>query len=77
MVQNLYANELAKLEYNKIHACISACILYKPILSFKEQYARHTHCPKCGSLKYKQVGKIKVPMKVVHHFPIIPRLKQM
>ncbi len=44
---------------------------------YKGQYARHTHSPKCGSPRYKQVGKTKVHVKVVCHFPIIPRLKWM
>ncbi len=59
------------LEYNKIHACISRCVLYKG------QYVGHIQYPKCGSARYKQVGRTQVPMKVVRHFPIIPWLKRM
>jgi hypothetical protein len=54
------------LDYNKIHACIFGCILYKG------QYIEHTHCPKCGSARYKHMGRTQVLVKVVCHFPITP-----
>jgi hypothetical protein len=34
-------------------------------------------CPKCGLAQYKDVGQANVPNKVLQHFPLIPRLKQM
>jgi hypothetical protein len=59
------------LKYKQIHACIYGCILYRG------QYANCSHYPKCGKERYKQVGRTSIPMKVLHHFPMIPRLKCM
>jgi hypothetical protein len=44
------------------------CILNRGV------YADLQECPKCGSFKYKQVGRTQVPTKNLRHFSIIPRL---
>ncbi len=54
------------LKYNKIHACSYGCVLYRG------EYANFTQCPKCGKERYKQVGRIVVPTKILWHFPLIP-----
>ncbi len=59
------------LKYKQIHACISKCVLYRG------QYENYIHCPKCGKERYKQVGRTSIPMKVLCHFHLIPRLKHM
>ncbi len=56
------------MEYNIIHACKMGCILYRGV------YVDLQGCPKCNSLRYKQVGHTQVPTKILHHFLIIPRL---
>jgi hypothetical protein len=58
------------MECNIIHACKMGCILYRGV------YADFQKCPKCDSPRYKQVGRTQVPTKILHHFPIIPRLIQ-
>ncbi len=34
-------------------------------------------CAKCRITQHKDIGQAKVPNKVLHHFPFIPRLKLM
>lgn len=34
-------------------------------------------CSKCGAERYRKVGKSKVPLRVLRHFPLIPRLQRM
>jgi hypothetical protein len=58
------------MECNIIHAWKMGCILYRGI------YVDLQECPKCSSLRYKQVGHTQVPTKNLHHFLIIPRLIQ-
>ena len=60
------------MEYNKIHACRNACIL------FCNKHEHLQECPQCGSSRYIEdvIGKA-IPVKVLRHFPIIPRLKSM
>jgi hypothetical protein len=53
------------MECNLIRACKRGCILYRGI------YADLQECLKCGSPIYKQVSRIRVPMKGLCHFPII------
>ena len=48
------------------------CILIRGDL-----YKDLQQCPECGAQRYKQVGKAKVPVKVLRHFPLIPRLRRM
>ncbi len=59
------------LKYNTIHASSYGCVLYRG------EYANPTHCPKSGKERYKQVGQIIVPIKILCHFPLIPQLKYM
>ncbi len=59
------------LNYHIIHACPNGCILFQGVHIDLDTY------PKCGLTRYKDVGKAKVPTKVLHHFPLIPCLKCM
>ena len=36
-----------------------------------------TKCPVCNAARYKDVGNFSVPMKVIRHFPLLPRLHRM
>jgi hypothetical protein len=56
------------LAYNSIHACKSGCVL------FRNKYANETTCPKCRKPRFKDQERKKFPVKVLRHFPIIPRL---
>ena len=60
------------MEYNKIHACRNDCIL------FRKEHEHLQECPQCGSSRYREdvIGKA-IPVKVLRHFPIIPRIKSM
>ncbi|CAA7043012.1 unnamed protein product [Microthlaspi erraticum] len=62
--------------YEKIHACVNDCCL------FKKGLEKLDNCPKCKASRWKvnlQTGVVKkgVPRKVLRYFPIIPRLKRM
>jgi hypothetical protein len=59
------------LGYNTIHACESSCVL------FRGEHANETKCPKYDKPKYKDQDRKKFPVKVLRHFPIIPRLQRM
>ncbi|KAH9685459.1 hypothetical protein KPL70_013963 [Citrus sinensis] len=64
------------LGYEKIHACINDCCL------FRKELGNAHMCPKCGASRWKvneRTEKIQqgVPAKVLRYFPIIPRLKRM
>jgi hypothetical protein len=59
------------LGYNTIHACQSGCVL------FRGEHANETKCPKCNKPRYKNQERKKFPIKVLRHFPIIPRLQRM
>ena len=62
------------LAYDTIHVCPSpqACMLFRgPVDSLLQQ------CSKCGADRYRKIGKTKVPLKVLRHFPLIPRLQRM
>lgn len=58
------------LKYEKIHACINDCILYRG-----DKYKGETHCPVCGEWRYK--NKEGIPAKVMWYFPIIPRFRRL
>ena len=59
------------LGYETIHVCKFDCAL------FWGNYSNDTHCPECGTSRWKDVeGKKKVPHKVLRYFPIIPRLQR-
>lgn len=59
------------LSYDAIDACRNGCVL------FRREYAELETCPVCESGRYKRVGLSRVPMKVLRHFPLVPRLKRM
>jgi hypothetical protein len=59
------------LVHENIHACAKGCIL------FRGDHKDDVNCPKYGSAKYKDDVNNVLPMKVFHHFPIIPRLEQL
>jgi hypothetical protein len=56
------------LTYTSIHACRKGCVL------FKGEYADAEHCPKCDGPRFSDGDRKKSPVKVLRHFPIIPRL---
>jgi len=56
------------LKYNNIDACVNGCVL------FRKEYATLETCPKCGSALFKAYGKSNVAVKIVRHFPLVPRL---
>jgi hypothetical protein len=56
------------LSYNSIHACDKGCVL------FRGEHAEATHCPKCGGPRFQDETRRKIPVKVLRHFPFIPRL---
>ena len=62
------------LAYETIHCCPgpSTCVLFRG-----DDMKDLIRCPKCGAERYKQVGKSRVPVKVLRHFPLIPRLQRM
>ena len=56
-----------------IHACVNNCVLYWKENEDKEE------CPQCGESRYaisrmKGGRTRKEPLKVLRHFPLIPRL---
>jgi hypothetical protein len=59
------------LSYNSIHACDKGCILYRG------EHAEAISCPKCEQPKYKDQTRKLFPVKVLRHFPIIPRFQRM
>lgn len=59
------------LKYDMIDACKNGCVL------FRKTYASLDTCPVCHSPRFKRVGKSRVPVKVLRHFPLIPRLRRM
>jgi hypothetical protein len=59
------------LAYNTIHACEKGCVLFRGVLADAEK------CPICDSPRYKDMDRKKFLLKVLRHFPIIPRLQRM
>ena len=59
------------LTYTRIHACERGCIL------FRGPHENELYCPKCGGRRYRDEARRCFPLKVLRHFPIIPRLKRM
>ena len=68
------------LGYKKIDACSNDCVL------FWKDKAELTKCPECNASRYKLAddGTIMklasgnpVPIKILRHFPLIPRLKRL
>jgi hypothetical protein len=58
------------LTYDSIHACENGWILYRG------EHKDLEECPKCDCSRYVD-GSSTVPRKVLHHFPLIPRLKRL
>lgn len=58
------------LSYNSIHACKNGCCL------FQGELADALTCPKCGHLRYTSESSRRA-VKVLRHFPLIPRLQRM
>lgn len=59
------------LSYNSIHACEKGCVL------FRGEHAEAVRCPRCQSPRFKDEERRRFPVKVLRHFPIIPRLQRM
>jgi len=68
-----------KMSYEQIHCCPKGCVL------FRKEHKDAKYCPKCKSSRYVEVDKgdgkkeqnERIPMKVLRHLPIIPRLQQL
>ena len=59
------------LRHEAIHACRNGCVLFR-----REHVERET-CPICDACRFKRVGMSSVPIKVLRHFPLMPRLRRM
>ena len=59
------------LKYDTIDACRNGCVL------FRREYAELETCPVCEACRFKTVGLSRVPIKVLRHFPLVPRLRRM
>ena len=76
-INEYHASKVLKqlgLAYDTIDCCPGpkTCILFRG-----DDFRDLTECPTCGAQRYKQVGKSRVPAKVLRHFPLIPRLQRM
>ena len=67
-----------KMPYEQIHCCPKGCVL------FRKDHKDAKYCPKCKSSRYVEVDKgdgqkeqLEIPMKVLRHLPIIPRLQRL
>lgn len=56
------------IKYKIIHACPKGCVF------LQGEHKDVESCPKCGRHHCKDGVNKVLPMKVFHHFPIIPRL---
>ena len=60
------------LAYDAIHCCPNSCMLFRgPGDKDLEK------CRICDAARYKVTGDSKVPVKVLRHFPLVPRLQRM
>ena len=61
------------LAYDTIHLYpgLKLCILFRG-----DEHKDLQQCPECGTNRFNQVVKAKVPAKVLRHFPLIPRLQR-
>jgi hypothetical protein len=59
------------LDYENIHACPKGCVL------FQGEHRNNVTCPKCGCAHYKDVINKVLHVKVLQHFPIIPRFERL
>ena len=71
--EGIATNMLSRLglRYDAIDACRNGCIL------FRREYAELEECPICKACRFKRVGLSSVPVKVLRHFPLVPRLRRM
>lgn len=58
------------LSFDSIHACRNGCCL------FRKELEGAMNCPGCGQMRYKSESN-RTPVKVLRHFPLIPRLRRM
>ncbi|KAK9901827.1 hypothetical protein M0R45_001923 [Rubus argutus] len=75
------ANKMLKnlgLGYEKIDVCKNDCAL------FYKEHEKKENCPECGEARYKPSPcfddakkKKKIPHKVLHYFPLKPRLQRL
>ena len=59
------------LKYDAIDVCRNGCVL------FRGEFAELEACPLCEASRFKTVGQSRVPIKVLRHFPLVPRLRRM
>ena len=59
------------LGYESIHVCQNNCVL------FRKEFAKFDNCPICSLSRWKDPERKKIPVKVLRHFPLVPRLKRM
>ena len=59
------------LGYNIIHACLRGCVLFRGV------FAGLNRCPTCQTPRFYRRGRDKKPVRVLRHFPLIPRLRRM
>ncbi len=59
------------LDYKTIHACARGCVL------FQGEHQNVVHYPKCGNPRYKDEINKMFPIKVLRHFPIVPKFQRM
>ncbi|KAL6596879.1 hypothetical protein ACP70R_047013 [Stipagrostis hirtigluma subsp. patula] len=61
------------LDYESIHACFNDCVLFWKELEDKDE------CPVCKESRWKErKGKTtRIPRKVLHYMPLIPRLQRL
>ena len=55
--------------YESIHACKNGCVLFRG-----DAHKDLSECPVCDASRFKAHGKSQVPVSVLRHFPLIPRL---
>jgi hypothetical protein len=58
------------LDRKTIHACARGCVL------FRGQHQNVVHYPKCGGPRYKHEVNKMFLVKVLRHFPIVPKLQR-
>ena len=59
------------LGYNIIHACMKGCVL------FRGEFGNLNRCPTCQTPRFYKRGRDRKPVRVLRHFPLIPRLRRM
>ena len=60
------------LAYDAIHCCQNNCMLFRGPGDVDLE-----NCRVCQAPRFKRTGDSKVPVKVLRHFPLIPRLQRM